>query len=128
MAWANPSSGDDKTRIYHLCSLGWKLPAASKDEILQVLSVISKRGEWAERGISEPRNLPDDADLLLVRNGCSWKEVPVRLLQILKRPFIINPFARNRFQCKKIVHPAGCGRSTMRMFACSPVSRQGKIL
>ena len=116
------------TKPGYITFAGWKLPTASKDEILQVLSIISKQGEWAERGISEPRNLPDDADLLLVHNGCSWKEVPVHLLQILKRLFIINPFACNRFQCKKIVHPAGCGQSTMRMFACSPVSPQGKIL
>ena len=128
MAWANPSSDDNATKVYHLCSLGWKLSSASKDEILQVLFVVSKWREWAEQDISEPRSVPEDADLALVRNGCSWKEISVRLQQILKHPFIINLFARNRFRSKKIVRPVGCGRSTMRMFACSLASRHQKIL
>jgi hypothetical protein len=81
MAWANPSAGDIGTKVYHLCSLGWKLSKASKDEILQALSVVAKRVEWAGRDIAERRNLPEQADLALVSNKCSWNDVSVRLLK-----------------------------------------------
>lgn len=128
MGWANPSSGDNATKIYHLCSMGSGLPSASKDEIVQVLAVVSKREEWAQRNVSEPRSLPEDGDLALVSKGCSWTKVSVRLLKILKHPFIINPFALYRFRCNEIIRLAGHGRSTMRMFACSRASRHRKIL
>ena len=85
MAWANPSTGDAVTKVYHLCSMGWKLCDVSKDEIVQVLSVVAKRAEWAGRDITQPRSLPEHMDLALIRDRCLWHEVSVRLLKNLRR-------------------------------------------
>jgi hypothetical protein len=81
MAWAHPSSAGVGTKVYHLCSLGRSLPETAKDDILQALSVVAQRVEWAGKDSAEPRSVPEQPDLVLVSNRCSWKEVSVGLLK-----------------------------------------------
>lgn len=77
-AWISPDTSVDKTRIYHLCSLGRKLPKDTRKEILELLAQVRRRLNGEGEDSYQVRSVPSN-DIEAIARKVTFKEVAVRL-------------------------------------------------
>jgi hypothetical protein len=79
MAWAVPGSSPDETRVYHLCSMGWKLPKEARKEILHLLTQAGRRLQGDGTDPYDACQVPSDEDLEAIASKIVFKEATVSL-------------------------------------------------
>jgi hypothetical protein len=84
MAWAAEGASFGETRVYHLCSKGWKLPKEARKEILQLLAQVQRRLKGEGGNPHDVHPVPLDADLEAIAQNIAFKELTVSMLLDLK--------------------------------------------
>lgn len=77
-AWAAPGASFGETRVYYLCSMGWKLSKDARKEILQLLAQVGRRLKGKDEYPHQFRHVPSDEDLEAIAQNIVFKEVTVR--------------------------------------------------
>lgn len=79
-AWAKPGTPLGPTRIYHLCSMGRKLPEVARKEMLVILFHVGTHLNGEGKGLYK---LPSEGDLKGIVKKITFKDVIVRCCCIL---------------------------------------------